>query len=348
MDTKVPLTEVPFPKSVIIETYKTREEWLAARVGRPWRVNASEVAALYGESKYATPYSMAMERLHPEVERKASNPDVVAKGHRWEKFIVEQVVLDLEEMYRDQGLTFELVALPQYCCFHNTDFPELSCTPDAIVAAYDPLGVLKFYAPVEVKKVRFNMKDEWEGEPPVAYQMQAQAQMLCIGAEVAFLGGMISDELTVMRMERHEDLLEDVCAEAVRFLTNLNKGILPPVDGEEATTQALRTYYKGVGEQAIECGVDFADIVRAYDAAKKRLEVAKDEVEAIGNTIKAQLGEATLCTFPGGKVTWKQQGGRESRVEVDLKHLSLVAEAGIPHVVAKTPVSRPMRYALKG
>lgn len=348
MDTKVPLIDVPFPEGVIIETYKTREEWLAARVGRPWRVNASEVAALYGESKYATPYSMAMERLHPEVERKASNPDVVAKGHRWEKFIVEQVVLDLEEMYRDVGFTFDLVALPQYCCFHNTDFPELSCTPDAIVVAYDPLGVLKFYAPVEVKKVRFNMKDEWEGEPPVAYQMQAQAQMLCIGADVAFLGGMISDELTVMRMYRNENLLEDACSEAIAFLTNLNEGILPPVDGEEATTQALRTYYKGVGEQTIEEDADFANIVRCYDAAKKRLKDAEEVVDGIANAIKAKLGEATLCTFPGGKVTWKQQGGRESRVEVDLKHLELVVEAGIPHVVAKTPVSRPMRYTLKG
>lgn len=331
------ISDVLKKRGVRVTEYPDRESWLASRMQPPFRVNASEVAALYGESKYTTPYQMAQARLNPDKVMPAKDQDLADAGHRWEPFIIESAVARLRE--ENPGKLVELVSLPKYCSVTVDWAPYLACTPDAIVVLDGEL------IPLEAKKVRSNLFREWTGEPPVPYQMQAMVQVICLDAERALIAGMIGDELQLHFVESDNDVIEDIMAEAEAFVNLLEARRLPAADGHDATTRAIN-FYSGTGGGTIEFDADFTDLVREREKLRDKL-AALEEMEAeVSNKIKARLGSAEAARFPGGSLTWKPQGGKPTALIVNLRDADALKLSGIPYETKVSAITRPLKVKL--
>lgn len=339
-------TDLPWPAGVSVIPYpEGRNQWLEARHAKPWRIGASEASALFNATdpddvasdpinRYSSPYSLACAKLGAPLE--AKDAKLARKGHRYEKAIVEDTIDELNDN-APEGIRYEIVWLPEYCSVVNVAYPSLAATPDAMVVcwrfhsprvvgnAFHPEGVasanlaryfeedmhswyvIDWFGPVEVKRVRFTKRDEWEGEPPIGYLIQNQVQMLCCGCDKGVIGGLISDDLKVSVIDRYAPLCNTLVAATTTFLQNLHEGIMPPVDGTEATTRALNAFYRAKGEAPVDLPIELFDLPMELERAKEDEKRAKAKVDEITNQIKAAMGENTIGRLGSYNVSWKEQ-----------------------------------------
>jgi hypothetical protein len=323
-------SDLPWPEGVSVIPYEGRNQWLEARHAKPWRIGASEASALFNATdpddvasdpinRYSSPYSLACAKLGAPLE--AKDQKLARKGHRYEKAIVEDTIDELNDN-APEYTRYEIVWLPEYCSVVNTKYPSLAATPDAMVVAfYDfPSGQfivpqIQWFGPVEVKRVRFTKRDEWEGEPPIGYLIQNQVQMLCCGCDKGVIGGLISDDLKVSVIDRYAPLCNTLVAATTTFLQNLHDGIMPPVDGTEATTRALNAFYRAKGEAPVDLPIELFDLPMELERAKEDEKRAKAKVDEITNQIKAAMGENTIGRLGCYNVTWKEQTRAEHLVK---------------------------------
>ena len=318
--------DLPWPEGVTVIPYEGRDQWLEARHAKPWRIGASEASALFNETDpddvasapinhYSSPYSLACAKLGAPLE--AKDQKLARKGHRYEKAIVEDTIDELNDN-APEGIRYEVVWLPEYCSVVNTKYPSLAATPDAMVVCWKDTphpvaqGIpsafpeLLWFGPVEVKRVRFNKRDEWEGEPPIGYLIQNQVQMLCCGCDKGVIGGLISDDLKVSVIDRYAPLCDTLVEATMTFLQNLHDGIMPPVDGSEATTRALNKLYRAKGDTPIDLPAHLWHLPEELEQAKQDVKQAEAHRDEIANQLKAALGESTVATYPGGSISWKE------------------------------------------
>lgn len=325
--------DLPFPEGVTVIEYPGREAWLDARYQQPWRIGASEVSALFGENTYLSPFALAQSKLGNKLD--AKDKKLARRGHLYEKAIAQDAIDEMNDE-AGEGIRYELVWLPEWCGIVNTQYPSLAATPDAMVVCweqgepvqpYDPGWMLLstdsgpewhkllWFGPKEVKRVRWPMRDQWEGEPPVGYQVQLQVQMMCCGCDKGIIAGSIGDELNVTQIDRFDPLCAIIVESTETFLTNLAAGILPPPDGSEPTTRALNAFYRAKGDTPIDLPSDLWDLPLELERAKEECKAAEERKDALSNRLKMALGTNTVATYPGGTISWKEQTKKEHPVK---------------------------------
>lgn len=342
--------DLSWPAGVNVIEHANREDQFAARQAKPWRVNASEASALFGENRYLSPFALAQLKLGNELP--AADVKMAARGHKWERFIAEQAVEQLNDEARTDDTFYVLHFLPDHCGILNDTYPTLASTPDAMIECRKwirggPESEFVWLGPLECKKVHWMKRDEWEGEPPIGYLVQNQVQMMTCGASYGVVAGMISDELIVRVIPRHSGLCDAIVNSTELFLANLEQGLLPPVDGHESTTRALGAFYKAKGESVVELPAEFATLAVELEVAKEEKKAAEARVDAIQNQIKAALGENTIGRVLGGEFSWKPQGGNPTMLKVELSKVEALTLAGIPYEVKASPVTRVLRWKKK-
>lgn len=287
------------PNVRLIE-WDSEQEWLSMR-DKPV-IHASEASVLFGVNDFCKLPELFMRKKGLQLP--ASDPESAEDGHDAEEFIIKKFA----RRYRGE---LEVIALPKYCTIVNDEYPMLACTPDAMYMAKDGT-----WGPVEAKNVRFTKADQWEGEPPVAYQIQSLVQAMCCGAPNRVILRMtdlkLRDVFFAGRKLEHETML---LSETAKFLEDLKDDRMPPVDGSESTTRALNSFYKARNESVIDLPLDFADIAHEWECAKEEKKAIEERCEELANTIKAALGENTIGRYPGGSFSWKEQSRAEHMVK---------------------------------
>jgi predicted phage-related endonuclease len=347
-------TDIPWAEGVHVILHPSHAAQFAARQAKPWRVNASEVSALFGENTYLSPFALAQLKLGNELP--AKDEKMAKRGHKWERFVCQCAVDELNEA-APVDIRYELVWLPEHCGIVNEKYPSLAATPDAMVVcwhldynpedAVKPSWVIEWYGPLEAKKVHWQKRDEWEGEPPVGYLVQNQVQMLCCGASKGVVAGMISDDLSVSVLDMFEPLCNTIIEATTTFLQDLHAGILPPVDGHEATGRALGAFFRAKGETPIDLPSDLWHLPDELEQAKQDVKQAEAHRDELANRLKMALGENTIAMYPGGKVTWKSQGGNVTKLEADTGLVEALVSAGIPYKAKVSAETRVLRLTTK-
>jgi predicted phage-related endonuclease len=352
-------TDLPWAEGVHVILHPSHAAQFAARQAKPWRVNASEVSALFGENTYLSPFALAQLKLGNELP--AKDEKMAKRGHKWERFVCQCAVDELNETAAE-GIRYELVWLPEHCGIVNEKYPSLAATPDAMVVCWEhvhtftngaegdigtPCWEILWYGPLEAKKVHWQKRDEWEGEPPVGYLVQNQVQMLCCGASKGVVAGMISDDLSVSVLDLFEPLCNTIIEATTTFLENLHAGILPPVDGHEATGRALGAFFRAKGETPMDLPSELWHLPEELEQAKQDVKQAEELVAELSNRLKLALGEATTAVYPGGCINWKQQGGNVTKLEVDTGLVEALVKAGIPYKAKVSAETRVLRLTTK-
>lgn len=274
---------------------EARTEWLA------WRkqgIGASDVAALIGMSKWASPMSMWAEKmgLAPPDE----DDEYKEYGRRAEPMIVGY----FED--RNPGLTI----IDTQARAQHPDHPHHLATLDGRVVEVggsDPLGVF------ESKTGGF---DEW-AEIPDAYACQVQWQMHVDQREHAWFGVMHGRRYRGYNLERDQRAIDILIGIVDAFWTDhVLAEKPPPADAHKATARALGLAYPTPVEGA-SVPLDSLQVhLDRREEAKRIIKEQQKELEAAENAIKAAIGDAEVGTIGGEPIiTWKLTERRGYTVE---------------------------------
>lgn len=276
-----------------------RAEWLA------WRrhgIGGSDIAALLGLSRYGSPWTVWADKVGVLPEQESTERQLVGRDL--------EIALD-RMFHRKTGLYVGAQQVWVTC----EGAPHRRCTLDGL--AFDH-PVTDSYPVAEgalgIVEHKSDWRRAWPDGPPPEYRAQAIWNMGVSEQRYAWLnvlhGGFRHE---VYEVPWDDDAARDweyMCDVADRFWReHVVTGIAPPIDGSDATTDALKVAYPAE-EPGARAALD-AGIVRRWDAARGLSKTAHETLKGLANDLRAQFGDAEIGTVDGRAVlTYRQQPGR--------------------------------------
>lgn len=290
-----------------------RESWLA------WRrqgIGGSDAAAVCGLDPYRTPYALFLEKMG--VLDSAEENERMLWGR-----LLEPPIAD--EFERRQGLW---VCQRQLMSVH----PERSwqrATLDGKVFD-NPAGDGASLGIYEGKTTHAHWESDWAEGVPERYTLQIQHNMAVTDDERAYVTCLIGGQKLVIHVvERDDELIGMLVDLETDFWRRVQEGTPPPIDGSEATADAIRAAFPMADPgEAVELPDEALELVREIEAAQAEEKVAHERLQQAKSQLMAQLGGAAIGMYAGRElVTWKSVTAR--RLDSDaLKqaHPEIVAE----------------------
>lgn len=182
---------------------------------RSKHIGGSEVAALFGLSKFTTKWQLWMEKAGRIPPEDISGSKVIQAGTFLEAGIAA---------WASHRWSMPITKVTDY--YTVDDCPGMGASFDFI----SDLG-----APVEIKWSS-SFVDHWEYEgdeiidAPESYLLQVQHQLACTGADHGWLIGLIRDEPRRMKIPRSEGIIASIKDEVAKFWQSIKDGIEPEPD----------------------------------------------------------------------------------------------------------------------
>lgn len=303
----------------IVNVTPDTDQWLEERRKS---VGASEVAAVMGLSKWATPLDIYKSKHGID---RPFDPLISLLGHEAERTLSRWLV---ELSGLNPNLTDGFMA-------RSREFPFIHATPDRI---WD--GV-----PVQIKTAHEFTSQQWDEGIPTEYRVQVQTEMLVTGAPKALLVVQIgARDVRAIWEPRDEKFIRDYLVPAVKdFWDRVQAGEPPEPStmGELAEVWPADAKEAEVPEFAIEALEKRAFLL----ASVKEMTEEADQIKlAVGQWMQ-QEGVDTLTRDGRKFVTYKKQKGRESLDTKALRadHPELVTEytkQGADFLVMRTHASK--------
>lgn len=189
----------------------------------------------------------------------------------------------------------------------------------------------------------YNKSDFENGEIPLYYYVQMTHYMAVMGYDRMYLAVLVlSKAFHWFVVERDEDEIKSLVSAEKRFwYENVLEHVAPPVDGSEATTEAVRAIYADVPQGDFVETVP-EDVMKEYETAKEIADKAAERMQAIKNMISAAVGDSGRGESETFKISWLAQ----SRTTIDSKKL----KAEYPEIYdkcSKNSTSRVLRITKK-
>ena len=281
-------------------THMTRKEWL---LERRKSVGGSEVGAILGLNQWASPYSVWANKT-------GRVPDAVPNEAMRQGTDLEEYVA--KRFSEKSGLKVER----DNAIIRNSDVPHLHANIDR--------RIVGMRAGLECKTASALSASRFSGGNfPESYYAQCVAYMAVTGYHTFYLAVLVlGKEFKIFRMTRNQEAeLPEWCESSVyvsdgelqavrdavtEFWRYVEQNVEPPIDGLEATTDALEAVYAESAGGSVDLW-DVDDNMRKYLRLKEKIKELKDEQNACANTIKHRLGEATHGSGQHYMATWSPQ-----------------------------------------
>lgn len=275
-----------------------------------WRrggIGGSDIAGLLLPGRWSSPWKVWAEKVGLIEPTESTQRQRI--GHRME------AVLAAEFEDARPGLT--VMGEQQWC--EHPDHSWARCTVDGFVAdrtcaedecsdRVEHLGSV--FATVQFKT---DARYGWPDGPPANYRAQCIWEMGVTGMRHSFLavmfGGFRFEVFDIPWDDAAEADWELMFKTAERFWhDHVLTGEAPPVDGSDATTEALGDVYPD-HEPGLSVDLDgLAALIEERDDLKETTKATKARLAQIDNTIKARFGDAEVGTFNGVPAfTYRQQ-----------------------------------------
>ena len=282
-----------------------RAEWLE------WRkqgIGASDIAGILSLSPWASPWSVWADKSGLLPDSPSNGPQEY--GKRAEPMIRQW----FED---DTGLT---TLAGEEVWVSNPDKPFIRATPDDVVGESatsplaDALGGLEMKAELG--------RSRWL-EIPSHYQTQGQWQMAATGWDRVWFAVLHGFSFETYVLERDQSDIDFMVKRAEQFWTDhVLTGDPPPVDGHDATTEALAVVYPDARDEAADL-TDHAETFKALIRAKAAKKTIETEVKSLSNEIRAAMGECHSAEVDGRAVATLGQQTRKTTC----KHCGAVDES---------------------
>lgn len=277
--------------SIVIEKYEIsdRDEWLK------WRsldVTASEIGTLFNAEPTFGTSALSLYLDKTEGRGADFDNDALRRGRIGEALAIPF----LEETRPDWEPFFPKTYI-------RSPMHRIGATPDLVNQHNEP---------IEVKIPLGNGLDDWEGEPPLRYQLQTLVQMMMMNAQrgwvlgVQYTGFKARAEL----FEINRDAAAEArIIEAVRdFWQRVAVNNPPAINPELDEKTVLRAFPQANGQEVDLLSDNRLPGVLAnligWKAERKELDSA---IKSAETEIKGKLGDAEFGLINGFDVSWKSQ-----------------------------------------
>lgn len=268
-----------------LDPVEERDAWLESRRKG---IGGSDVAALFGVSPWASPYTLYLDKLGQLPKR--DDTAVLQVGHELEPLT--------RRLYMD-ATGREVVECQQQ--MQHPEHPWMLATRDGIIAPCDDHSGEGVF---EGKTTNPYSKGAWDDGPPLYYVLQATHYMVVSGCSWASIAVLVLGEKEPLLWADIELDTEfaDMMVEAERkfWVEHVEAQIPPEVDGHAATTRVLKELHprdSGLIVELDESAMEWRDELVIAKASIKELGARKDELE---NKVRAAMEDATFAVLPDG------------------------------------------------
>ena len=282
-----------------------REEWLEERKKT---IGGSEIGAILGLNPWQSAYSLWAERTG---RIPAFDGNLQTKlGTFLEEFVAK--LFEQESGKRVQRTNY---------IYRNDRYPGLHASPDRLLVGED--------AGLEIKTTSAYNSGKFKGEDfPSQYYAQAVQYMAITERREWYIAVLIGNtDFRIYHLHRDpgvekplfceasllvEDGEIDALYKAAReFLDCLERDVPPPMDGSDATHDALAEVFCAGGEPPVQLyGRD--GMIERWLELKQQIATLKEEQQEIQNTICADMGNAEEATSGAHKIHWRIKAGRQT------------------------------------
>lgn len=311
-----------------------REEWLKARMSG---VGASEAACILGQSPWGSAIELWSVKTGQMPAPNLDSVEAVFWGAALENAIVAgygqrtgRKVVPFGIMLRSIRFPW-LTATPDAFTSETADAASIEDLTDAVVdlrvqmrgrwtgnqdgPAHRLMLCLEHggWFPLQIKNIGFGSAEHWGDGVPVYYRIQCTQEAIVCGASRTSAAALIAGQR--LAWDDVEVSMEGVLERQIVNLTrrfmedNVAANVRPAPDASDSARRALTSLFPSEtpGKRVI---LGASSMERAYEleAAKSRLNSAKEECDRLDNLIRAELGDAESAVYPDGSGhTFKSQ-----------------------------------------
>lgn len=247
--------------------FETKQEWLEQRAKN---INSTDVSALFGLSKYMTPYELFHKKKNKTTDE-ISNPRMIYGT------MLESGILNLFNHLENK----EAIPMKAYC---ELDDLKIGSSFDAVIESENAI--------VEIKNVdQFIFKNEWiDDEAPYHIELQVQHQMLVSGYSNCYLVALVGgNDLKVFKRTADENIQQAIIEKVKEFWSAIENGIEPEIDYAK-DYEFVKSLYQETDGSVIVTD-DLYPLARKYKDYSTMEAEAKEQKEAIKAEIFTKIGQ---------------------------------------------------------
>lgn len=275
----------------------TREEWLKERMTG---IGGSDAGTILGVNKWKSKTQLFFEKTNPEMIQEISN-DAIHFGNVLEDVVAEEFVARTgKKVRRDNRM------------LRHPEHKFMMANLDRVVVGEKAL--------LECKTTSQYNAEQWEDDNvPAQYLCQIQHYMAVTGFEKAYIAVLIGGQSFIWKeIERDDELIEILInAEKDFWENNVQAGVIPEIDGSEATSDFINHMYQDIDNEEIELGSEADTLMKAIESIKEDIKDKQQLQKKYENQLKDSIGHNTAGKTAAYLATWKQQ----TRRSIDKKAL---------------------------
>lgn len=265
----------------------THEEWLKARQAG---IGGSDAGTILGVNKWKSKTQLFFEKVNPELKQQVDN-EFIYWGNVLEDVVAKEFETRTGKKVRKNN---KMLRHPE----HEFMLANL----DRVIVGEKAL--------LECKTTSQYNIDQWkDDEIPASYLCQIQHYMAVTGYEKAYIAVLCGGNQFIWKeVPRDDELIEIIInAEKDFWYNNVLAGVIPEIDGSDATKDFLNHMYKDIDETEVQLSDDVETLLTALEQVKQEEKELKELKTQYENKIKHILGNNLAGKTSGYQITWKPQ-----------------------------------------
>ncbi len=301
-----------------------RAVWLGKRRGS---IGGSDAAAVLGLDSYKSPYALWCEKTGRVTPEDIGDREAVRLGLDLEQYVARRWMEKTgRKVRRDNHIIYNSAYPFAHANIDRTVVGENAGLECKTTSSYEVLAACR------------------EGKYPERWYTQMLHYMMVTGAEKWYLGVLVLGRgFYAFEVERREEEIETLAKAEAAFWKHVTEDRAPPLDGSEATREAVRSLYP---ESEAGKSIDLSGVSRhlsQYMALRDQIKALEDQLYAHQAQIMDYMGDAESGTFEQVRVHYKKQ----TRKVFDRR--TYEAEHGrIPKGYFSECSSRPFKLSVRG
>lgn len=265
----------------------SHEEWLKARQAG---IGGSDAGTILGVNKWKSKTQLFFEKVNPELKQQVDN-EFIYWGNVLEDVVAKEFETRTGKKVRKNN---KMLRHPEY------EF--MLANLDRVIVGEKALLECK-------TTLQYNI-DQWkDDEIPASYLCQIQHYMAVTGYEKAYIAVLCGGNQFIWKeVPRDDELIEIIInAEKDFWYNNVLAGVIPEIDGSDATKDFLNHMYKDIDENEVQLSDDVETLLTALEQVKQEEKELKELKTQYENKIKHILGNNLAGKTSGYQITWKPQ-----------------------------------------
>lgn len=287
----------PSGATVVLGPDAPADEWHAIR---KTGLGGSDIPIICGLSPYTSPIELWLKKQGETVPQR-DNPvlsEAAEMGHELEPVVAR----------RFSKMT-GLPAISNPGTLRHPTIPHMLVNLDRATIENGEMGAL------ELKTRSSYALPDWLDETPIDVQIQIQWQLAVTGWSFAYSAALIGGQRTIVhRIDRDQELIDDLIRISTEFWGWVQDGIRPPIDASQATGQLLdRIHANPTDTVVVADAIEVEKWLSIRATAKEQAAAADIAITDAENHLKAIAGDATDVHIRGELAySWRRRKGQIS------------------------------------